>query len=337
MGPYNEGVTPAGNLTGTGTYVAAADSVRPRRWNLPVWVRQWSFRLSTVLLPAMVVFTVEFIRHEVLHHEVPEMLGNVLTGVSALVISAVILLPIYRRLEAADARLRATQVDQAVSGERERLARELHDGVAQALFFLNVKAAALERSLDPARGADGGALRGLAHAEGDARAIAAEIAQAVDETAQRVRDAIFDLRTSPEPGEPFDAWVRNYTQRFAETHGLAARVDETGTPRELPLEHQLHAMAIVREALHNVAKHAHARTVTMGIEWSGDALTVTALDDGRGLPRPVPGPEQGRYGIAALSEHARAVGATVIVRPGRDGVGTTVAFRMPYAGGHTRT
>ncbi|HLW47949.1 MAG TPA: histidine kinase [bacterium] len=282
-------------------------------------MRRWSFRVSTVLLPALVVFTAEFIRHEVLHHEIPEMLGNALTGIAALVISAAILLPIYRRLEAADAQLRATQVAQAVSGERERLARELHDGVAQALFFLNVKAAVLERSLRP-------------DPDENARAIAAEITQAVQETAQRVREAIFDLRTSPEPGEPLDAWVRDYTQRFAEAHGLVGRVDERGTPRDLPFEHQLHAMAIVREALHNVAKHARARSVTVGIDWGGDAVTVTAADDGRGLPDPVPGPEQGRYGIAALSEHAGAVGGTVTAAGGPGGAGTVVAFRMPYAG-----
>jgi signal transduction histidine kinase len=317
MSQYNGGVAPAGHVTQTW---AEADAPRRRRMTAaPPSMRRWAFRVSTVLLPALVVFSAEFIRHEVLYHEVPEMLGNVLTGISALVISAVILFPVYRRLEAADAQLRATQVAQAVSQERERLARELHDGVAQALFFLNVKAAALGRSLSPS------------HA-GDARTIAAEIAQAVDETAQRVRDAIFDLRTSPEPGQLFDAWVRDYTQRFAETHGLASRVEEAGPPRELPLEHQLHAMAIVREALHNVAKHARARTVTVGIEWGGDGMAVTVSDDGRGLPDPMPGPEQGRYGVAALMEHARAVGGTVSAAAGRGGTGTTVTFRMPDGG-----
>jgi len=317
MGPYNGSMTPAGDVKRT--RAAAGGPPRPPRLDVPPWARRWSFRVSTVLLPALVVFTAEFIRHEVLHHEVPEMLGNVLTGVSALVISAAILLPIYRRLEAADAQLRATQVAQAVSGERERLARDLHDGVAQALFFLNVKAAALERSLTPGRS--------------DARAIAAEIGQAVRETAQRVRDAIFDLRTGPEPGQPFDTWVRDYTQRFAEAHGLAGRVEQTGTPRDLPLDYQLHAMAIVREALHNVAKHARARSVTIGLDWGGEAVTVTARDDGRGLPDPVPGPEQGRYGVAALSEHARAVGGFVTAGRGLGGVGTAVMFQMPYGAG----
>jgi signal transduction histidine kinase len=319
MADYNGSVAPAGEAMRTVTVAAAGIAPpRPRAFD-PAWARRWTFRLSTVLLPALVVFTTEFVRHEVLHHEVPEMLGNVLTGISALVISAAILLPIYRRLETADAQVRATQVAQAVSGERERLARELHDGVAQALFFLNVKASALERSLS-APGDDG------------ARTIAVEIAQAVQDTAQRVRDAIFDLRMSPEPGQPFAAWVRQYALRFAETHGLAARIDATGPSCDLPLEHELHAMAVVREALHNVAKHAGARTLAISLEWGAHALTVTASDDGRGLPDPMPGPEQGRYGIAALSEHARAVAGIMSVGPGLGGRGTAVTFQMPYAG-----
>jgi len=250
-------MVPDGDVTRGWATIAA-----PRAVGAPRLARRLSFRALTVLLPAVVVFAAEFVRHEVLHHEVPEMLGNVLTGIAALIISAAILLPIYRRLETADAQIRATQVAQAVSRERERLARDLHDGVAQALFFLNVKATALERSLTPAGG-------------GEAPSIAAEITQAVQDTSRRVREAIFDLRTSPEPGESFDAWVRDYAQRFAELHGLAGRIEEQGAVWELPLEQQLHVMAIVREALHNVAKHARARTVAVGIEWAGDGVTIT--------------------------------------------------------------
>src|SRR5690348_6832830 len=256
----------------------AAASSRPRGTAASRRGGHVSFRVWTVLLPALVVFAAEVLRHEVLpevlHDAVPEMLGNVLTGLSALVISAVILVPIYRRLEAADAQLRATQVAQAVSAERERLARELHDGVSQALFFLNVKAAALERSLAPGGGKPG--------------PIAAEIAHAVQETSARVRDAIFDLRAGPEPGLPLDAWIRTYVQPFAELHGLGGNVREDGRVRGLTLEQQLHAMAIVREALHNVAKHAHARAFTVRLDWRPDELVVVVSDDGRGLRSDLP-------------------------------------------------
>lgn len=295
--------------------------------------RRVSFRVWTVLVPALFVFAAEVLRHEVLpeylHDALPEMLGNVLTGAAALVISATILLPIYRRLEAADAQLRATQIAQAVSAERERLARELHDGVAQALFFLNVKATALERSLAAADSPPAAATAKPA-GPGEARPIAAEIAKAVQDTSLRVRDAIFDLRTGPEPGEPLNAWIRGYVQRFVELLGVAGEVQEEGLPRELSLEQQLHTMAVVREALHNVAKHAQARTFLVRIAWGPTELTVVVSDDGRGLPDSPAGSAQGRYGLAALSEHARAAGGAVRLSAGTDDAGTAVTFRMPY-------
>ncbi len=282
--------------------------------------RLW-FRVWTVLLPAIVVFGVEVLRHEVLpdvlHDALPEMLGNLLTGAAALIISAVVLLPIYRRLQAADVQLQATRVTEAVAEERDRLARELHDSVTQALSFLNVKAAALDRSLPPAAG-------------GDARPIAAEIAKAIQETSLRVRDAIFDLRAGPEPGEPLDAWIRSYVRRFAELHGLSGDVVERGDGRTLALEDQLHAMAIVREALHNVAKHSQAQTFAVRLDWTPAEMVIVVSDDGRGLPADLPGPSHGRYGLAALSEHAGAAGGTVTVSAGADGAGTAVMFRMPY-------
>jgi signal transduction histidine kinase len=283
-------------------------------------LRGWrsSIRWLTIVLPALVVFGAEVVRHEVLHNLMPEMVGNIVTGVSALGISALILVPIYRRLEDVDARLRATEIEQAVAQERDRLARELHDGVAQALFFLNVKAEALERALESPDGA------------GPAQQVAAEIAQAVEDTSRRVRDAIFDLRTGPEPGESFAAWMQSYVQRFGEVQSIATHLEHAGTPRGFPLGRELHAMAIVREALHNVAKHAGAQSARVRLEWGSRDLRVTIADDGRGLPDPLPGPLQGRYGLATMAEHARAAAGSVSVSPAAGG-GTSVVFTMPYA------
>ncbi len=287
----------------------------PRMWH------GWHgiFRVATVLLPAVVVVGMEYLRHEVLHDPVPEMWGNLMTGAIAFSTAALILIPIYRRLEAADDLLHAAEVERAVSDERERLARELHDGISQALFFLGVKARAID-----------GALNTLDLET--TRLAAREITLALEETSGRVRDAIFDLRTGPEPGQLFGAWVRGYVRRFGEIHGLAGAVDESGAETELPLPHALHAMAMTREALHNVAKHARAKAVAVGLEWGVTHLTVAVVDDGEGVPDPIPGLDQGRYGLAALREHARATGGSVSVAPADRG-GTVVSFRLPYVNG----
>jgi signal transduction histidine kinase len=276
-----------------------------------------TLRVVTVLLPAIIVFGAEVVRHEMLHGMVPEMLGNVLTGATALVVSALILVPVYRRLEAADLQLRTSEIEHAVFAERERLARELHDGISQALFFLNVTAGVLERSL-------------AASDTVAARRAALEIAGAVHDTSRQVREAIFDLRTSLEPDQPLNAWVRTYAQRFGEMHGLACDVTEAGTAVELPLDAALHAAAVVREALHNVVKHAQAGMIEVRMDWSREGVSITIHDDGRGIPDPIPGPAQGRYGLSALEDRAAAAGGTVAVSPSPRG-GTMVVFWMPCA------
>jgi len=67
------------------------------------------------------------------------------------------------------------------------------------------------------------------------------------------------------------------------------------------------------------------------LEWRDADLTVTVVDDGRGLPDPIPGPVQGRYGLATMAEHARAAAGSLSVSTAAAG-GTVVVLTMPYAG-----
>jgi signal transduction histidine kinase len=275
------------------------------------WPRYLAF-----LLPALLVFSSETVRHEYLHGDVPLMLGNVITGATALVITLAILLPLYRRLDAADARVRRLEIEQAVADERERIARELHDGISQALFFLNVQAGTLQRSLAQSPGSDG--------ALGTVR----EIEAAVKDMAQRVRDAIFDLRTGRRPDQPFAEWLRTYARRWSDVHDVAVTVEEAGPPLALPLDRELHVMAAIREALHNVAKHAHAKTVAITVTTGDSGAELTVADDGRGLPDPVPGLAEGRYGLATLREEAQAAGGTLRAERAPGG-GTQILLSLP--------
>jgi signal transduction histidine kinase len=277
-------------------------------------------RYLTGLLPAFLVLSAETVRHEVLHSEIPVMLGNVITATVALGISLAVFVPLYRRLDAADARIRRLQIEQAVADERERIARELHDGISQALFFLNVEAGTLERSLR----------------ESDRPEVALrtvhEIEQAVKETADHVRDAIFDLRTGREPDQPFVDWLKTYARRWGDVHNVAVSVEESGPPLVLPVDRELHVMAAIREALHNVARHAQAKTATITVAGDHAGTVVVVADDGRGLPDPVPGPAQGRYGLATVRAEAEAAGGTMEASSGSAG-GTRIVLSVPAPAG----
>jgi signal transduction histidine kinase len=273
-------------------------------------------RSLAYLLPGLLVFISETARHEYLHGDIPLMVGNVITGAIALGISLAILVPLYRRLDASDARVRRLEIAQAVSDERARIASELHDGISQALFFLNVEAGTVARSLTESR-----------ESETALRAVR-DIEQAVREMAQRVREVIFDLRTERAPDQPFGDWLKTYARRWSEAHNVAVTIEEAGLPLALPVERELHVMAAVREALHNVARHAHAKTVTITVAAGETGAEVTVADDGRGLPDPVPGRAQGRYGLAALREQAEAAGGAMRAAPGPAG-GTTIVLSLP--------
>jgi signal transduction histidine kinase len=255
-----------------------------------------------------------------LHSVLPVMLGNAITAAVALAISLAIFVPLYRRLDAADARVRRLQIEQAVANERERIARDLHDGISQALFFLNVEAETLERSL-----AESG------RPESVLRTVR-EIEHAIKETADRVRDAIFDLRTSREADQPFGDWLKTYARHWSDVHNLPVTVEQAGLLLALPVEQELHVMAVIQEALHNVAKHAQAKTVTITVTGNPAGVVVAVADDGRGLPELIPGPAQGRYGLATLREQAEAVAGTVEVSPGPSG-GTRVVLSLPAPAG----
>jgi signal transduction histidine kinase len=294
--------------------------VRPARENAKGWgpLRRAALlpRSLAYLLPALLVFISETVRHEYLHGDISLMVGNVITGAIALGISLAILVPLYRRLDTSDARVRRLEIAQAVADERARIASELHDGISQALFFLNVEAETVEHSLTESRESET-ALRAVRGIE-----------QAVKEMAQRVRDAIFDLRTERAPDQPFGDWLRTYARRWSEVHNVAVTIEEAGLALALPVEQELHVMAAIREALHNVARHAQARSVTITVTAEQAAAAIAVTDDGRGLPDPLPGLQQGRYGLATLRDHAAAVGGTVHTLPGPAG-GTRIVLSLP--------
>lgn len=304
------------NAAQSDTFVAPPETRRTSRRAIASHGTLAVLRYVAILLPALLVFGAEFVRHEELHSVLPVMLGNAITAAVALVISLAIFVPLYRRLDAADARVRRLQIEQAVANERERIARDLHDGISQALFFLNVEAETLERSL----GESGQPERVLRTVR--------EIERAIRETADRVRDAIFDLRTRREADQPFGDWLSTYARHWSDVHNIPVTVEHAGAPLALPVEQELHVMAVIQESLHNVAKHAQARTVTITVRGDPAGVVVAVADDGRGLPHPLPGPAQGRYGLATLREQAEAMAGIVDVSPGPSG-GTRVVLSLP--------
>ncbi len=216
-----------------------------------------------------------------------------------------------------NARLQARLRELAVDAERERIAREMHDGLAQVLGYVNTKSQAIEELLVAGRTAE-------------ARGLLAELAAAARSIYVDVREAILGLRSPVVPGVGLVAAVEDYAVRFADASKIAVHVRAPAVARRVDLAPDVEAQVfrIVQEALTNVRKHSGAARaeVTFGI--SDGRLEVVIVDDGHGFGgSPAPG-DLPRYGIEAMRERAESIGGTVDLTSPRGG-GCRVHLAVP--------
>ncbi len=195
-----------------------------------------------------------------------------------------------------------------VLADRDRIARDLHDHVIQRLFATGLQLqSTLRRSADPA------VHERLRHAVDE-----------LDQTVREIRTAIFDLHTVAD-GASVDL-RRRLLDAVAEAalgSGLPPAVRFSGAVDTLVSpEVGTHALAVVREAVSNVVRHAGATSVTVTIE-AGEQLTIDVLDDGVGIE-----PAVARSGLHNLAERARECGGVLTVQPGAAG-GTRLSWQVP--------
>jgi signal transduction histidine kinase len=218
----------------------------------------------------------------------------------------------------AQAQILEQQLALAMLSERERLARELHDGIGQVLGYVKMQAQAARDRLaqDETAAAD--------------RDLARLIAVAQDAHAD-VREYILGARsaTSAQPG--FSPALRQYLRRFSEQYGLrtdlAAPPDWSDDVLEPTVQAQL--LRIIQEALTNARKHARAHAVQVSVQLPTDHAQVTVQDDGVGFdPALLTGAEGQKYGLGFMRERAQEVGGSVEIYSA-PGAGTQVLICVP--------
>jgi signal transduction histidine kinase len=216
------------------------------------------------------------------------------------------------------ARLEDRLRDVAVETERERIAREMHDGLAQVLGYVNTKSQAVEQLLAAGR-------------IEDAREQMAELGAAARSVYVDVREAILGLRSPITPGLGLVGAIEDYSARFAEASKIRVVVDASPSARATTLGGGVdaHVFRIVQESLTNVRKHAGASRVAIHLDRVGDELEVELTDDGRGFVElSARDGDWPRYGMAAMHERAAAIGARIAVSTGPSG-GGVVTLDVP--------
>ena len=208
----------------------------------------------------------------------------------------------------------------AVRGERERIAREMHDGLAQVLGYVNTKSQAVEELLASGR-------------PEAARSQLSELAIAARSVYVDVREAILGLASPIPPDRGLVGALEEYADRFAEASKLVTRVETSEASRRLVLAPDVQAQVfrIVQEALTNVRKHAAAQRVLVSLGVEVGSLVIQVEDDGRGMATAAVSPgDWPHYGLQTMRERAATVGGELALEPA-PGQGTRVVLRVPMA------
>ncbi|MDP2783640.1 MAG: type IV pili methyl-accepting chemotaxis transducer N-terminal domain-containing protein [Sulfurimicrobium sp.] len=208
-------------------------------------------------------------------------------------------------------RLVSREKEMAISEERNLLAQELHDSIAQGLAFLNIQIQMLEESLR--KGNEREVTEGLSH-----------IREGVQESYDDVRELLVHFRTRVHQAD-LEGAIRGTLEKFEGQTGIKTTLSVSGTGTPLDTSNETQALHIVQEALSNVRKHAGASAVTVEISRHGDCA-ISVRDNGRGF-NPDLQPGDSHVGISIMKERAHRIGGQLEILS-TPGAGTEIRLTL---------
>ncbi|MGO9206092.1 MAG: ATP-binding protein [Candidatus Limnocylindrales bacterium] len=221
-----------------------------------------------------------------------------------------------QRLRTAYARLRllaASEADRTAIAERARLARELHDGLAQDLWTTKLEFDRLVGSVGP-------------H-DGSIEEQLGRVGRSLNAALLEARDSVAALRSGFDAGLSFADELPRRLDAFADSTGYPVDLDQDARAARLPGVFAADALRIVDEALHNVQKHADATRIRVRVTVRDETLIVSVDDNGRGFNPSAPHPG---HGLIGMHERAAMLGGHLEIRSA-PGDGTSVQLHLPVA------
>ncbi|WP_269856930.1 sensor histidine kinase [Streptomyces sp. RPT161] len=213
-----------------------------------------------------------------------------------------------------------------VLAERERLAREIHDTLAQGLSSIQLLLRTAERVLPDQPETALGHVRHARRTATDNLAEARRFVRALTPP---------DLETGSLPGA-----LERLCATTGESSGLAVTFHLSGEAEALPTPLEVALLRIAQSALANTVQHAAATRAEVTLSYMGSEIALDVIDDGRGFtpgPQPPPGADpaaEGSFGLAAMRSRVRALHGTLAVESA-PGQGTAVAVTLPVRTGPT--
>ncbi|MGD0829747.1 MAG: two-component regulator propeller domain-containing protein [Terracidiphilus sp.] len=220
-------------------------------------------------------------------------------------LAAMIVLLLRLRLRRAEGEFRA------VLGERNRIAREIHDTLAQGYVGISVQLEVLSELLRKNKPQDA-----AAHLDLTRGYVRQGLADA--------RQSIWALRSQDSGETTLPVRLRRIVENEG-GHGLEAKFSIFGAYRPMPAETEQEFLRVAQEAVHNVKKHAGARNLSMQLEYGSEAIALEVRDDGRGFTAERAS-QAGHFGLTGMKERAATIGGTLEITS-EPGAGTIVRLR----------
>jgi two-component system NarL family sensor kinase len=212
-------------------------------------------------------------------------------------------------------RLHSRSVQLGAVEERNRLAREIHDTLAQGLTAVALQLESADALLE------GG---------GDAGRVQRAVQQALQLTRANLDEArrsVLDLRAAPLEGRSLSGALAALAATTTDEFGLPVAFRVTGGSRPLPVQVEAGLYRLAQEALQNVVQHAGASRASIDLVVTPDGLELAIADDGRGFDPAAARPN--RYGLVGMNERARLLGGQMRLETA-PGEGTRVTVQIPW-------
>jgi signal transduction histidine kinase len=210
------------------------------------------------------------------------------------------------------------QVQQlAILSERDRIARDMHDGLAQVLGYLILNSRQLADMIKQDKRADA-----LLHLEG--------MRETLRETYNDVRASILGLRTSASISKGLLPWLKEYLSDYSNQTGIITEFKHTQKDIiDYPPSTEAQVGLIIQETLTNIRKHANATHAWVTLSIENDEVCIAIEDDGKGFEMGADGPKtEGHFGLEIMQERAQSVGATLLIQS-QPGKGARIEVRLP--------
>lgn len=198
----------------------------------------------------------------------------------------------------------------ATADERRRLAREIHDGIAQEVASIGYTVD--EMIADSSSEEQAGSLRTLRH----------ELTRLVSE----LRLSIFDLRSEVSHSAGFGAALTDYVRQVGTRSGMTVHLSLNETPQRLRVEVETEILRIAQEAITNARRHSGASNLWVTFAADPPHAMLTIADDGHGLGTP----RSDSYGLRIMKERAERIGASLEIRSRHEGGAQVSLTLAPY-------